>query len=188
MFSNVEDKLKAYAEINAICGFILSGILFIAGIATENFLLFLPIAIAVPVTALLASWFVYAFAELLESAKRTEANVSNIVNVLKTAYAQEISEATTKRIEAEAEKEEQKWKEAASKRKPRANAHQDKSPEGPKEEVVKRLVRDKSPEELEALREETMVQLIELGVNADEKEKEPLLNLLSAIDEELNKR
>lgn len=194
-FDRIEDKLKRYAIDNIIGGLVLCAIILgvngvrwvMADEATvaEVFTLWF-IAFAVLIVTQVVSLLLYAFAELLESTKRTETNVSSIVDVLKIVYAKELSEAAVKRKKAEQEEaakrqaEAQKQKEAAA-----------KSPEelkAIKEEAIKWQVRDKSQEELKALKDETMVALIEVGMNGDEKEKERLLNLLSAIDDELISR
>lgn len=201
-FDRMEDKLKRYAIDNVIAGLVLcaiiliaSGVIGVIGVMADEAteaeaftLLFIAFAVAfaVLIVAQFVSLLLYAFAELLESTKRTEADVSNIVDVLKIVYAKELSEAAVKRKKAEQEEaakrqaEAQKQKEAAA-----------KSPEelkAIKEEAIKWQVRNKSQEELKALKDETMVALIEVGMNGDEKEKERLLNLLSAIDDELISR
>lgn len=215
-FDRIEDKLKRYAIDNIIGGLVLCAIILgvngvrwvMADEATvaEVFTLWF-IAFAVLIVTQVVSLLLYAFAELLESTKRTEtnvssmlestkrteANVSSIVDVLKIVYAKEISEAAIKKEKAEVQKAEQERREAA-KRQNEAQKQKEAAAKSPeelraiREEAIERQVRDKSPEELKALKDEIMVTLIELGMNGDGKEKERLLNLLSAIDEELQEK
>lgn len=79
MFTNIEKKLKGIAIVNLICGIIIAFACLV--IMEEDGVL---ITLAALLTSLISSWFIYAFAELLENTKR-------ISHTLQVVFAEDIS-------------------------------------------------------------------------------------------------
>ena len=79
MFTDIEKKLKGVAIVNFICGIVIALACLI--IMEEAGILIAPAAL---LTSLISSWFIYAFAELLENTKR-------ISHALQVVFAEDIS-------------------------------------------------------------------------------------------------
>ena len=79
MFTDIEKKLKGVAIVNLIFGIVIA--LACLVIMEEDGIL---IASAAVLTSLISSWFIYAFAELLENTKR-------ISHALQVVFAEDIS-------------------------------------------------------------------------------------------------
>lgn len=101
MFTNIEKKLKGIATVNFICGIVIA--LACLVILEEDGVL---IALAALLTSLISSWFIYAFAELLENTKR-------ISHTLQVVFAEDISK------DSERQKQLEEAKKRAEQEKPR---------------------------------------------------------------------
>ena len=99
MFTNVEEKLKSLAKINCACGMVLAilGPLFIIGIEDDWIIPGLLAAVLIVLIALVQSWFIYAFAELLETTKRT-------TYILQIAHKEDIAVETERQKQTELER------------------------------------------------------------------------------------
>lgn len=101
MFTNIEKKLKGIAIVNFICGIVIAFACLV--IMEEDGIL---IALAALLTSLISSWFIYAFAELLENTKR-------INHTLEVVFAEDISK------DSERQKQLEEAKKKAEQEKPR---------------------------------------------------------------------
>ncbi len=100
MFTDIEKKLKGVAIVNLICGIVIAVACLV--IMEEDGIL---IASAVVLTSLISSWFIYAFAELLENTKR-------INHALQVVFAEDISKDLERQKQLEEAKEKEKPKPA----------------------------------------------------------------------------
>ena len=96
MFTDIEKKLKGVAIVNLIFGIVIA--LACLVIMEEDGIL---IASAAVLTSLISSWFIYAFAELLENTKR-------ISHALQVVFAEDISKDLERQKQLEKAKEEEK--------------------------------------------------------------------------------
>ena len=96
MFTDIEKKLKGVAIVNLIFGIVIA--LACLVIMEEDGIL---IASAAVLTSLISSWFIYAFAELLENTKR-------ISHALQVVIAEDISKDLERQKQIEKAKEEEK--------------------------------------------------------------------------------
>ena len=164
MFEHVEEKLKVLAVVNAVCGALCAVTLFFWGVSQGEYsdglaLTGMMLGMVVLLNSLISSWFIYAFAELLENTKEMN-------HVLKIGFAPEIKKAEQDKAE-ECKRAEQ----AEQEKKARIAAYWDSRPE------EKRA--------LEARRAEAEEKLKELGGFDSDKRKE-LEDLIESIDETLN--
>lgn len=96
MFTDIEKKLKGVAIVNLICGIVIAVACLV--IMEEDGIL---IASAAVLTSLISSWFIYAFAELLENTKR-------ISHILQIVFDEDISKDLERQKQIEKAKEEEK--------------------------------------------------------------------------------
>lgn len=96
MFTDIEKKLKGVAIVNLIFGIVIA--LACLVIMEEDGIL---IASAAVLTSLISSWFIYAFAELLENTKR-------ISHILQIVFDEDISKDLERQKQIEKAKEEEK--------------------------------------------------------------------------------
>ena len=190
MFENVEKKLKAYAKFNsvaviifAVIGvFALMSFAYDAGIRGAAALLML-LGFALLIYALLATcWFMYAFAEITESTKATNA-------ALRLAFAQELTEEE-RRQQAEAQIKEAAAREAALQQAAQERAAQE-AEEARKAERKRRYDAYWSAHAdewnaLNAKKKEAQDALAAIGGTVC-PERDQLEALVKSIDEELNR-
>lgn len=109
MFENVEHKLKVVAIVNVICGAVYAFALVIWGLSQSEYnemstLIGIISGATVFLLSLISSWFIHAFAELLENTKEMN-------RVLKIGFAEEVKQAEQEKAEeikrAEQQKEEE---------------------------------------------------------------------------------
>lgn len=96
MFTDIEKKLKGVAIVNLIFGIVIA--LACLVIMEEDGIL---IASAAVLTSLISSWFIYAFAELLENTKR-------ISHALQVVFAEDISKDLERQKQLEKVREQEK--------------------------------------------------------------------------------
>ena len=96
MFTDIEKKLKGVAIVNFICGIVIALACLI--IMEEAGILIAPAAL---LTSLISSWFIYAFAELLENTKR-------ISHALQVVFAEDISKDLVRQKQLEKVREQEK--------------------------------------------------------------------------------
>lgn len=96
MFTDIEKKLKGVAIVNLIFGIVIA--LACLVIMEEDGIL---IASAALLTSLISSWFIYAFAELLENTKR-------ISHALQVVFAEDISKDLERQKQLEKVREQEK--------------------------------------------------------------------------------
>ena len=96
MFTDIEKKLKGVAIVNLIFGIVIALACLI--IMEEDGIL---IASAAVLTSLISSWFIYAFAELLENTKR-------ISHALQVVFAEDISKDLERQKQLEKAREQEK--------------------------------------------------------------------------------
>ena len=96
MFTDIEKKLKGVAIVNLIFGIVIA--LACLVIMEEDGIL---IASAAVLTSLISSWFIYAFAELLENTKR-------ISHALQVVFAEDISKDLERQKQLEKAREQEK--------------------------------------------------------------------------------
>lgn len=97
LFKDVERSLKTLAKVNLVCGVILALTFLLWGATTEaGFFVFVGIALGgiSLIASLIVSWFIYAFAELVESAKETS-------YTLKLGFAEDVAKEKKKKEEFE---------------------------------------------------------------------------------------
>ena len=96
MFTDIEKKLKGVAIVNLMFGIVIA--LACLVIMEEDGIL---IASAAVLTSLISSWFIYAFAELLENTKR-------ISHALQVVFAEDISKDLERQKQLEKAREQEK--------------------------------------------------------------------------------
>ena len=103
MFTNVEEKLKSLAKINCACGMVLAVLcpMLIIGIEDDWIIYGLFAAVLIVLITLVQSWFIYAFAELLETTKRT-------TYILQITHKENIAEEAERQKQIELERVAQK--------------------------------------------------------------------------------
>lgn len=184
MFSDIESKLKVLAKVNFVCGIIIAIAFFVVGatLSTEASFLGFAVGVVYIIAQLILSWFIYAFAELLESTKETN-------RILKLGYADDITKEREKEEEIErvriAQEEWERQKKAEAKRK---EEEQKQAAEAARQARIVAYW-DSHPEEKKALAEKRIAaekKLNELGGLAVEQRK-ALEDLIRAIDEEFEK-
>lgn len=89
MFGNVESKLKKLAKVICVCGIVLS--LFILCICSvldsvNGFFIGILCGLVLFASALIAAWFIYAFAELLEETKKINSTLQEISGTCKADF------------------------------------------------------------------------------------------------------
>ena len=89
MFTNIEKKLKGIAIVNFVCGIFIAVACLI--VMEEDGILIALIAFLI---SLISSWFIYAFAELLENTKR-------ICHTMEIVFAGDISKNAEQRKQFE---------------------------------------------------------------------------------------
>lgn len=195
VFANVECKLKAWAKVNFVCGIIPATCLpFCAAFAGDGLVFFLGLLVGCGylLGALIASWLLYAFAELVENTKQVN-------RILKIRFVGDVTNAAEQKEQAEwvQIKALQKGQvarsnvEAAYKKRQEEAALRHTEPlRGRAKDKLSRIADywDEHPEELQALAEQRTAAKEKLeDVKISATERQELEDLIQSIDEELNK-
>ena len=189
MFDSVEEKLKSFAKVNFICVVIVAVICFFQFIleAMEYqdgivaFLLF--IAYGLIVYVLLATcWFMYAFAEITESTKKTN-------EAMRMAFSRSIYEEEQKKREAEEARKAYEYQQQVKALEEQRRRETEEAEIKRQKEESRKAYWAAHIEEKNALiakRDEAEEALRSIGVLAT-NERKTLQNLIDSINEELTK-
>lgn len=184
MFSNVESKLKTLAKVNFACGILIAVIapIYATSVNEKLFAAGLSIGCVYLLSSLFGSWFIYAFAELLEETRETN-------RLLRTGFTDEIGKEVEEQRRVEEEKHMQQEKQEIERREKQRQEAERKQEEKRVQEARIAAYWEKHAEEHEALtaKREAAQAILKERKGLSREQREALEKVIIEINAELTK-